>query len=464
MAVTLNFELNNRPSKNNTYTVMLRITQNKKHKRIKTSIAVERKSDFNKDAKQNNWIRQREPNHEAWNQTLADEKERARKTYEDLKEDGLATTDKIASEMTASERTSSFLQYAKQRTKEIYDAGNYRNWKKHNGFCNKLEAFLKERKAKDLTFAELTTAFLSKFEVFMYSLRNERDETRKLHPNTIQVNFSIFKTLIKRAIEVEGLMKPEKNPFLSYAYKGVNTTKEKLDEGEIQKIIDLELEVDSLLWHCRNYFLFSFYCAGIRAGDLIQLRWANITSDGRLHYQMGKNHKDRDLILVEQAKNILTLYYKEEKKANDYIFPLLDVSELYAKAISQEEKDTLPTELKIKLFNQISSKNALINKYLKKLAEKAEIEKKLSFHISRHSFAKVAKQKGTDNTKLKDLLAHSSVKITENYMGSFDTSENDKALQSIFAKKEESPKDELLKLLNNMKPEEISSLIQQIKR
>ena len=42
MAVTLNFELNNRTSKNNTYTVMLRITQNKKHKRIKTSIAVER--------------------------------------------------------------------------------------------------------------------------------------------------------------------------------------------------------------------------------------------------------------------------------------------------------------------------------------------------------------------------------------------------------------------------------------
>lgn len=31
--------------------------------------------------------------------------------------------------MIAGERTSSFLQYAKQRTKEIYDAGSYRNWK-----------------------------------------------------------------------------------------------------------------------------------------------------------------------------------------------------------------------------------------------------------------------------------------------------------------------------------------------
>ena len=88
MAVTFNFELNNRASKNKTYAVLLRITQNKKHKRIKTSISVSRKTDFNKDAKQGNWIRQREPNYEAWNETLAQELEKARKTYQELKEDG----------------------------------------------------------------------------------------------------------------------------------------------------------------------------------------------------------------------------------------------------------------------------------------------------------------------------------------------------------------------------------------
>lgn len=86
------------------------------------------------------------------------------------------------------------------------------------------------------------------------------------------------------------------------------------------------------------------------------------------------------------------------------------------------------------------------------------------FHISRHSFAKVAKQRGTDNAKLKDLLAHSSVKITEGYMGGFDTAENDRALQHIFQKEEYSSKDELIKLLNNMSSEEINSLIKQIKR
>ena len=56
------------------------------------------------------------------------------------------------------------------------------------------------------------------------------------------------------------------------------------------------------------------------------------------------------------------------------------------------------------------------------------------------------------------------MKVTEGYMGGFDTAENDRALQHIFQKEESSSKDELIKLLNNMSSEEINSLIKQIKR
>lgn len=462
---TFRFEVNNKATKNKTYAILLCITTDGKRKRLKTSIELKRKSDFNTKAKQDNWIRPSEPNYKSWNVALSSELEKAKQTYRNLKEFGLATSEKIASEIVAGEKTNSFLEYVKQRTQEIYDTGGFRNWKKYNGFINKLEGFLtgKDGRIKDLTFAEITPSFLSKFEMYLHSLHNEREPDKKLHPNTIQVIFNIFKTIVKRAIEVEGLMKPEMNPFFSYNYKGVKTIKEKLDESEIKLISDLDLEENSLIWHCRNYFLFSFYCAGIRAGDLIQLRWCNITSEGRLHYQMGKNHKERDLVLVSQAKDILSYYHNEEIKQTDYIFPLLVASEPYAKAITQEQKDTMPTELKVKLFNQISAKNALINKYLKKIATLAGIEKKISLHISRHSFAKVAKQKGTDNTKLKDLLAHSSVKITEGYMGSFDTSENDKALEAIFSKPQQSPKEELISLLEKMNPEDVASVLNMIR-
>lgn len=458
---TFRFEVNNKPTKNKTYNVLLCITTDGKRKRLKTSVEVKRRSDFNNKAKQDNWIRPSEPNHKVWNVALAAELEKAKQTYRDLRETGLATSEKIASEIMAGERTSSFLQYAKERTQEILDAGGFRNWKKYNGFINKLEGFLtgKDGRVRDLTFGELTPGFMSKFEAYMYTLKNERDPERKLHPNTLKTNFNIFRSIVNRAIEIDGLIKPEKNPFFGYSFKGVTTVKEKLNMDEILIIAELELTPETPIWHCRNYFLFSFYCAGIRAGDVIQLRWCNITSDGRLHYQMGKNHKVRDLILVPQAKEILALYYKPEAKQTDYIFPLLDPTEQYAKAITQEDKDTMPSELKIKLFTQVSAKNAYVNKYLNQLAELAGIEKKISFRLARHSFAKVAKQRGTDNAALKDLMAHSSIKITEGYMGSFDTSENDKALASIFETPQHDPKAELLALLEKMKSEEVEKIL-----
>jgi len=263
---------------------------------------------------------------------------------------------------------------------------------------------------------------------------------------------------------IDGLLKHEKNPFLVYNVKKVHTTKEKLNEDEIKKIEALDLPENSLIWHCRNYFLFSFYCAGIRAGDFVQLRWGNITSEGRLIYSMGKNHKEKDIILVNQAREILSKYYNDDVQQSDYIFPLIDKKAPFVHAVSQEEKDTLSPQLKEKLTNTISAKNALINKELKEIAKLAKIEKNISFHISRHSFAKVAKSRNIDNNSLRVLLAHSNISQTETYMGGFDTSINDKALEAIFNRKESPELLELLLLLKDMPQNQINKLLKDAKK
>lgn len=163
-------------------------------------------------------------------------------------------------------------------------------------------------------FGELTPGLMSKFEACMYTLKNERAPDRKPHPNTLKTNFNIFQSIVNHAIEIDELIKPEKNPLFNYSIKGVSTVNEKLTMDEIQKLAELELTPDTPILHSRNYFLFPFYCAGIRAGDVIQLRWFNITPDSRLYYQMSKNHKVRDLKLVPQAKEILAHYYNPEAK------------------------------------------------------------------------------------------------------------------------------------------------------
>jgi integrase/recombinase XerD len=60
----------------------------------------------------------------------------------------------------------------------------------------------------------------------------------------------------------------------------------------------------------------------------------------------------------------------------------------------------------------ITSATTQINKNLKTLAKMAEIEKRLSFHISRHSFAVMALRKGITIDKVSKLMAHSAIKET----------------------------------------------------
>lgn len=464
MSVTFNLELNNRPSKNKTYVVLLRITQDKKHTRKKTSIALNRKSDFNPKAKSGKWIRTSEPNHKKWNTVLENEIEEAKKAYRDLKKSGMATKELIKTTINSSEVSPSFLIYAKQRTQDIYNEGGYRNYKKYNGFCNKLESYLGKIHKKDVLFSEITTAFLSRFEAYLYSLKNVRNSEAKLHPNTISLTLRIFRTIINRAIQIDKIITPAANPFMGFKYVSPKySAKEKLNTEEIKAIEELELEEKSVIWNSKNCFLFSFYMAGIRAGDLIQLRWSNITTDGRLEYRMGKTKKYRSIKLHEKAKNILKLYYKDECQPTDYIFPLLKNDAPYAKAVTDEQKDTLPPELIKKLTDDVSSKNALINKYLKKVAALAGIHKNISFHISRHSFSRIAKEKNVDNNHLKNILGHSNITITERYMGNFDTAETDAVMNSIFEEPKD-PKEKVIELLKDMDAGDLNELIKEIQK
>jgi len=471
--VTFRFELNGRPTKNKTYVVYLRVTVGGKRKLIKTMVEIARPSDFNAKCKGENWIRGGVRDAKVLNAQLADILAKAKETYKELDKEGEVTTVALAKEMNTEAVSPSFLAFARERAQMIYDNGGWRNWRKYCGLINKLDAFRKKRRMADITVADMTVELLTRFDNFLHKWENEREPGKLLHPNTIEVQFNILRTLVHRAIEV-GIMEASKDPFLVFKYKGVKTIKEKLDDSEMERITNLELEEGSLIWHCKNYFLFSYYCAGIRAADLIQLRWGNVTASGRLHYQMGKNHKERDLLLVEQAIEILRHYRREDAKATDYIFPLLSNDAEYAGYVTQADKDRMRPELRHKMYQDISSKNALINKYLKKIAEKAEIEKPLSMHISRHSFAHIAQESGAESSAIKNILGHSNLATTERYMGSFDTSKTDETLRNVFAKKQSSAtateesgatkEEQAIELLKGMTPEQIMAVISAINK
>lgn len=301
---TFRFELDHKPTRNKTYNLYLMVTAAGKRTKKKTGIQLKRIDDFNPQCKGNNWIRANVPDAKVLNEQLRLMLAQANEAYQESASDGDVSSAKVIKDLDAEYVSPSFMAFARERAQMIYDNGGWRNWRKYCGLINKLDAFRKKRRMADITVDDLTVDLLTRFDNFLHKWENEREPGKLLHPNTIEVQFNILRTLVHRAIEV-GIMEASKDPFLVFKYKGVKTTKEKLSDTEMERIIALELEEGSLIWHCKNYFLFSYYCAGIRAADLIQLRWRNITENGRLNYQMGKNHKGRDLLLVDQALDIL---------------------------------------------------------------------------------------------------------------------------------------------------------------
>ena len=454
--ISFGFHLDNRGTRTGKYVIYIRITLDRKHKYVKTSVTVSNKNWFNKNARNENWVRQSDPEYAKKNVTLAKELAEAKAAYSDiLEEQEVVTPYLIKAKVEESPVAASFLEFAKEHCEDLHSNGQIRYWKQFRDLTHKLELFRKTRRMPDILFVDLTVPFLDKFEKFLQRLPNQREKGtgKVLSKNTVLNNMKRFRTLTRKAVKL-GYLSADKDPFLNYEFHWLPTTKDKLEVDEIDRIIKLDLDEGSMQWHTRNCFLFSFYCAGIRVGDLLQLRWCNVEG-GRLVYQMGKNHKIRDLILIPQAKVILDCYHREDKQRDEYIFPLLDDTKDYAKALTQDAKDTMSVELKTALFNDISAKTALLNKYLKEIASEADIEKHLSFHVSRHSFAKLAKDKGTNSGVVQGLLAHSSLKTTEGYMGQFDTSVEDAAMEKIFDTSSES---QLESLVESLTPEQREAL------
>lgn len=452
---TFNFELNNKPNRLNKYTVFIRIYHDKKTKRIKTSVSLESKGQWNSKKQE---VRSSHPDHVILNESLRIEKAKAEQVYREIKEAGAVSSYSIKEKIKGLERSDSFLEFARQHAQSFYVAGKIPYWKRWVGFCNKLEAYAKDSGMEDITFADINLDFLKRYETYLRTRRNERNSDRNLSPNTIYTQFKLFRTLVHEA-EKTGRIK--QNPFNVFTVSQEKTVKEKLTKDEIDMLLKLNLVEGSVKWHSRNVFMFSYYCAGIRVGDMLHLRWMNVTPDGRLNYQMGKNHKVRDLVLVEQALDILRLYHTDSTLATDYIFPFMPKDKPWSYALQLEDRDTMLPELKVKMDKCVTAKTALINKCLKQIAAEAGIEKNVSMHISRHSFAKAAKKKGLDNLSVKDLLAHSNIAVTERYMGDFDTDQNDAALRSVFA--EESAEEILLKQLRALPANELETLLKKLK-
>lgn len=86
------------------------------------------------------------------------------------------------------------------------------------------------------------------------------------------------------------------------------------------------------------------------------------------------------------------------------------------------------------------------------------------FHIARHSFANIARQKNANVYDISKALGHSNLKITETYLAKFDTTSQDATMKQVFQNNTKIDEDILLKQLQSLTPEALASLLAKVNK
>lgn len=326
--------------------------------------------------------------------------------------DGSQTSQHIKDKATKKYNASTdFLVYAKKSVDHLIERNKLSTAKNHLSVLRRIEKHIDKQ---TLLFDELTAEFLRQYQSALIK-ENKKTSTINFHLKTVRA------ILYKAMNEATPLIDRDKNPFLQIKMKNVATEKETLSSEEVAKIKRTKLKSpeQQKLIDVRNYYLFSFNNAGIRIGDLIQLKNINVIN-GRLHYEMGKTGHFKSIKLNSESLEIIKYYKKRGAKQEGFLFPILDND------IDYSDQQFLR--------KQLDAKASDINYNLKKLATACKLNKRLHFHSSRHSFANIARKKKADLYSISKALGHKSLKVTEMYLASFDEQSLDETMEMVLGK------------------------------
>ncbi|MCR9287209.1 MAG: tyrosine-type recombinase/integrase [Bacteroidetes bacterium] len=252
-----------------------------------------------------------------------------------------------------------------QREKMNFAFETIRNYKTS---LNKLTAF-----KKHISFSDLTVSFLQSYEAYMIT---ELDND----VNTIFSAMKFVRTMLNEARK-KGIS--DVYPFNIYKLVYKNDTRDRLDAFELLKLQEIYNQNSLIpnLQHVLRYFLFACY-TGLTWRDLESLKFEEIFANEGEYF----------------------IRKKRKKTDNLFIVPLL-----------QSAKDLIDLDQDEGLVFENIYTNQKSNEYIKKVVKIAEINKRVSFHVARHTFGTVAMNYGIPQEVVQKMMGHSKSDMTRNY-------------------------------------------------
>ncbi len=275
----------------------------------------------------------------------------------------------------------SLAEYHNTNMKNILSHGTLKNYFTTLKYLKK---FLKlQYKTADIYLTDLDYRFISEFELFLRK-HTPTDHQKKLQNNGVMKHLERLRKMIRLAVKMERMTK---NPFENYQLKFQKVERSCLSDVELASIENKNFSIDRLEW-VRDLFVFSCY-TGLAYIDKMKLSPSNIVRgiDGE-HWLITSRQKTEITVKV----------------------PLLPK----ALEIINKYKDHPRASVNHTLFPNIS--NQKLNSYLKEIADLCGIDKYLTFHLARHTFATtVTLSNGVPIESVSKMLGHTKITTTQIY-------------------------------------------------
>jgi site-specific recombinase XerD len=232
-------------------------------------------------------------------------------------------------------------------------------------------------KTSDLEISKLNFEFLSEYEFWLKSFR-------KCDHNSAMKYLSNFRKIVNRCLRNGWL---EKDPFFGFKMAKREVERMALTEVELRRMTDKSFSVERLEV-VRDIFLFSCY-SGLAYADVKKLKKSEIIiGQDNEKWLISKRQKTDISARIPLLPAALTLIerYKNHKQCllQDRVLPVLS--------------------------------NQKMNAYLKEIADLCDIDKALTYHIARHTFATtVTLSNGVPIETVSKMLGHRNLKTTQHY-------------------------------------------------
>jgi len=329
----------------------------------------------------------------------------------------------------AEEEARCFLVYVQGRLDALERAGKVDRHRNDRAVFRKLAAFVagSREPAVDLDgvrlpFDRIDLAFLRDFHARLTS------PTVGNNAATANKNLKRFGTYL-RAAKADGAAPTRLDPFSGFRpAQEAEVDRARLTLDELAALAALDLPVDSFKAAVRDGFLFSVFVAGPRVSDLFRLRCGDVTAETdeaggrrlRLTYGAGKTGKRFSARLNPTAARIAARYRAgedgEPRPAEAWLFPFLDGYDVSTPEAWRHARGT---------------RTAYYNKTLRQLASDAGIQKRLSSHVARHSFADLTRRENWNLFDTSKALRHGSLAVTQRYLAKSDDEKLDRLLDSL---------------------------------